>query len=776
MVKFSGEKEDKKTKIKLSESARTTINPITRIPKKVVQINRFPSPLKEGTIPISKDNAAVVLQSFLKENQEFFGINPEDLRVIKIKKVRGKWYVKFQQQYKGIPVYNTTVGLDTSEKGKIINYATNYKTQIETSIEPKINLQEAIQIAKNTYPQEKQQKLKASFASKIIYPEKKESEIVYHLAWKFLLTTERVDTELEKYFFIDAINGKLIYSYLSRFPGYEVEGQVNGDIYPENPTDAISTEPLENEYVDVDYAGRTTTDSSGNYKKNVPWYWPFLDWLISLNARFRLEGPYVRVQNVTGTDFIVTQPCSINSPCNHTWTAADEDHINVFYHMNLFRKWLKDTLNYSWVNGWDGSNRFNAEVNHPGTGAWAGDPMKFAANDFARSSDVIYHECTHNVLYEIYGDYIGWPNANAEPYAMDEGFADYFACCCTNESELGEGALAGGSRNLNNDDTYPGKEIYNMDGHIGGEIIGGAAWDLRERLIATMGATGSSFVDNLIFDAHQILANYPRDYYFSDPQESNLLSAIYLAADDNNNIVDGFPHFLDIHQAFANHNLLQAILLSKDSFDFSANIIDYLSGGDLYYSGGKFWANNYPQRGVKDLGDIGAVALSDVAIPSSGYTRFGVDAVVNHTYVSKAHQGEEGNYIVFRVKSADKSEVTIEYYYRTGRFRLVGPFKVALSFKDQMFHQHAKGDFYFSKGKFFSDESGQRGLIDLGDQGEKPFEKIKIPTKGFTKKGIPAIRGHTYVSLAKKGEEGRHIIFKVESIEKETITIEYRYI
>ena len=97
MVKFSGEKEDKKTKIKLSESARTTINPITRIPKKVVQINRFPSPLKEGTIPISKDNAAVVLQSFLKENQEFFGINPEDLRVIKIKKVRGKWYVKFQQ-------------------------------------------------------------------------------------------------------------------------------------------------------------------------------------------------------------------------------------------------------------------------------------------------------------------------------------------------------------------------------------------------------------------------------------------------------------------------------------------------------------------------------------------------------------------------------------------------------------------------------------------------------------------------------------------------------
>ncbi len=36
-------------------------------------------------------------------------------------------------------------------------------------------------------------------------------------------------------------------------------------------------------------------------------------------------------------------------------------------------------------------------------------------------------------------------------------------------------------------------------------------------------------------------------------------------------------------------------------------------------------------------------------MPTQVYTRFGVTATTGHTYVSLAQQGEEGNYIVFRV-------------------------------------------------------------------------------------------------------------------------------
>jgi len=197
-------------------------------------------------------------------------------------------------------------------------------------------------------------------------------------------------------------------------------------------------------------------------------------------------------------------------------------------------------------------------------------------------------------------------------------------------------------------------------------IIGGAAWDLRQRLVNARGASGARVADKLILEAHEILSNDPRDYYFSDPHESNLLLALYKAADDNNNLLDGFPYFNDIQLAFHAHDLLQAILDDTDSFDFSTNIVGYLSGGDLYYSGGKFWANNRNQKGVTDLGDIGDVDLATVDIPSEGYTRFGVTAVTGHTYMSQAQEGETGGYIAFRVTeiNADKSEVTIKYLYR----------------------------------------------------------------------------------------------------------------
>ncbi len=112
------------------------------------------------------------------------------------------------------------------------------------------------------------------------------------------------------------------------------------------------------------------------------------------------------------------------------------------------------------------------------------------------------------------------------------------------------------------------------------------------------------------------------------------------------------------------------VLYDSDSYDFSTNTRGTLGGGDFYYSDsdgtGSFYANNLGQRGLQDLGNIGNVALSDVSIPIAGYTRFGAAAVVGHTYVSLAQEGEEGNHIVFRVTSlmADYSSVTIDYYYR----------------------------------------------------------------------------------------------------------------
>lgn len=661
---FEGMNKEEIKKLPFTDRIRITRNPITKIPKLVLGIEAYPAILKKGTVPITEKNAGLTFKKFLSEYKEVFEIESEDLKLISVKKINKRWYIKYGQYYKGIPIHNATVSLDSSEDGKVGTYAANYYPDINLPDQPNIPLEKATDIALKTYNKKELSKLDSKEGVLIIYPVKAEKHITFHLAWKFLVTGKEPNPEIEKYFIIDALDGKIILSYTARFPGDQVTGTVLGEIYPANPTDPLSTVPFKNEYVTIKDAGRTTTNGNGNFSKTVPWYWQLFN-LLPGEAIFTLEGPYARVQTLAGADYTETRNCNVNNPCNHTWTDADRDHINVFYHMNLFHDWLEDELGYSWVNPSDGTSRFNARVNDPRNNAWAGDPMLFGTNNFARSSDVIYHECTHNILCHIYGDYIGWPNNYTEAYAMDEGFADYFASSFTNESRHGEGYTAT-PRNLDNNRQYTGKSSFNDEGHTGGTIIGGAAWELRQRLVDLYGAPGARIADQLILGAHQILSTFPRDYYFSDPHESNLLSSLYRAADIDNNLLNGFPYFNEIQQAFHEHALLQVVLVNRDSIDFSTNTLGTLTGGDLYYYGGKFWANNLNQKGVKDLGNIGAADLTTLNISKTGYTRFGVNAVSGHTYISKAQQGEFGSYIVFRVTdlSADNSSVTIQYYYR----------------------------------------------------------------------------------------------------------------
>ncbi|MHA1939211.1 MAG: hypothetical protein ACW97O_13450, partial [Candidatus Thorarchaeota archaeon] len=72
------------------------------------------------------------------------------------------------------------------------------------------------------------------------------------------------------------------------------------------------------------------------------------------------------------------------------------------------------------------------------------------------------------------------------------------------------------------------------------------------------------------------------------------------------------------------YHSLRITLQNRDSYDFSEQIRGSITGGDLYLSDVKFWANNAGQRGVRDLGAIGAIPLDQVNIPTTGYTRFGV--------------------------------------------------------------------------------------------------------------------------------------------------------
>jgi len=650
------------------ENAAIVMDQKTGIPSRITGLNYRPKLMAEIGVPITDKKVDLLFKAFLDENKEVLSINSANLKLISKTMRKGKWYVKYQQLYQGVPIIDAMVGMVGTEQGEIINYAASYHPDIRIDIRENISEDKAIVIAKGTYQKALMSVLKVRKIEKVLVVVEKDSIQEYYLAWRIDLVAKIDRVKNDKIFIIDAKNGEILKQYPSRFYGSRAYGTVRGEIYPENPTDAITIEPLAHERVrgnGLFWNKKTTSNSSGDWEINTPWW---TSWLRNYEATYQLIGPYARVQDNAGNDYIENNNGRCGRRNDFTWTDTDRDHINVFYHMNILHDWYQSHLSYNWVNSWDNSSRFNAEVNTTAANAHAGDPMGFGPDNCARSSDVVYHECTHNVLHALYGDYVGFPNRWDESYAFDEGFADYFAGSITEDPRHGEGYGPGRTLDGTPPEQYTDKATYNTEGHTGGLIIGGAAWDLRETLQMRLGdAQGASLIDNLIFDALIAMATMLRDYYFSDPQESNFLFSLYFADDDNNNLMDGVPHFYDIQEAFANHNLLQAELNDRDSYDVSTNSLGTLTGGDFYFTDNAFWSNNAGQRGVQDLGDIGNVALEDVVIPSTGYTRQRVNAALNHTYVALAQVGEEGSFIVFRVNDFDavNNEVVIQYLYRS---------------------------------------------------------------------------------------------------------------
>ncbi|MBN2240076.1 MAG: exo-alpha-sialidase, partial [Dehalococcoidales bacterium] len=71
---------------------------------------------------------------------------------------------------------------------------------------------------------------------------------------------------------------------------------------------------------------------------------------------------------------------------------------------------------------------------------------------------------------------------------------------------------------------------------------------------------------------------------------------------------------------------------------------------------------------------------------------------------------------------------------------------------------------------------GNRGLLDLGDIGTTPLNDVQIPQTGYLKGFLFLTQGHTYVSLAREGEEGHYIVFRVtEAVAGSHVTLEYLY-
>lgn len=481
---------------------------------------------------VDQTNIEEACRSFVRANESLFGVKESDLAVSR-KTLRGKWYVIFDQEYEGVPVYGGRVHFRVAENGNLLLFGSECFPHVDVNASPSVSEQAAVRTAKESvdFKEETDELVETKL---LIYPDESVMPHRYHLAWTTRMRTKSPPGNW--LVFVDAQSNEVIYSENQiRFDA--VSGTVTGFMLPEFYDETPVEMPYAHETVTVPSIGQDNTDLIGDYSIEVgpAGLYPI---------QSELSGPYVRVMYEDGPEALHSDSTLTSSPHDWAWTAPGDgliDEINMYYHVVFIHDWIKGAPFY--FNGMDyrmiaevryGTDYDNAFYDgrdiHFGEGSNA--PGGF--RNLALFSDVIYHEYTHGIIDHIYSG-----GGGSQFGAMHEGFADYGACTNNDDPYLGDGGLVfsgGYLRNLDNNRRYPEDFIGQV--HNDGLIIGGAMWDLR------------TYEGRTLTDSLWVYALYGEATLFED-----YLIEVLIADDDNGNLGDGTPHACVIYLAFDKHGI-----------------------------------------------------------------------------------------------------------------------------------------------------------------------------------------------------------------------------
>lgn len=351
--------------------------------------------------------------------------------------------------------------------------------------------------------------------------------------------------------YVDAITGDILYRQndVKHF-GFKVKG----DLYLTNLYGPMGNHPLK--YLKVVQGGNTYySDVNGvvTLAGAGPW-----------NPTLSLEGKWCKiVTGANGTTVNSINPTNVNDGDSITYTQSSPDaterHLTCYYHVNEVHDYMKskfpsftglDLSLLSRVDRTDGN--CNAFYN--------GSSINFyttanGCNALSLVSDVMYHEYGHGISDKFWTS----QGSSFDNGAMGEGYSDTWAMCITKSPIIGPGFYinqpASYIRRYDiNPKVYPNDIIGEV--HADGEIIAGAWWDVAVNMSNTLSISMSDAVDTMsnIFAGSQFgLATGP------DGQEGQVYFDILIDAlqydDNNNDITDGTPHFLDIVKAFGKHGI-----------------------------------------------------------------------------------------------------------------------------------------------------------------------------------------------------------------------------
>ncbi|RKZ30255.1 hypothetical protein DRQ36_06190 [bacterium] len=471
------------------------------------------------TVADSAD-AVAKCRDFVAGNRAIFGyINPEELEPLAVRKKLDIWYITFLQTVAGITVEGARADFRI-KSGKLAMIGADLVPGL-TEDSPSINASIAAELAKSKFDFD-------NWTSELYFFAPANGR----LAWK--ITGENRYPRHRWICYIDAHSGELLAAYDDIRT--EVSGMVYGKIHPMFGADIPEDRALEYLIVGLEGYAIDTTDISGYYSADIS---PGDGWHISAE----LEGPFVHSIPIGAAPvelYVLADTAILDIHFEPPDAALDE--TDAFYHVNVVHDWVKSIdpdftgMDYSvpcYVR--------EVEPPCPNNAFWDGTAIHMGAgaagyDNWGYYADVYYHEYGHGITHHQYP--AGTLPYTGESGAIDEACSDYTACTITDEPDIGEGGLSpyGMLRSMENDLMYP-DDIEN-EVHADGRIIGGCFWDMRDTL-------GACLSDTLV---HFAKYGLPTDF-------EAFLDEVLLVDDDDGDILNGTPHFLEIYAAFQNHGV-----------------------------------------------------------------------------------------------------------------------------------------------------------------------------------------------------------------------------
>ncbi len=486
-------------------------------------------------------NIPGVLSRLMYATREVSGANPNSLEYHSAKHTPRYVYHKWHHTVNGAEIVKSKTIAKVSHTGELVALYTTSTPEVSLQRVSAISKQDAFERVRSTFG-----RIHISNAKLVFVPSFGLSDDGGSYQW--WIDAERSRTIL------NALSGEIVSdqdnsrssSSGSAFPQNELQaiesnvatfrsqglvsaGSVSGtfEFYEyDEPGTSSTTTPLEYAYVELEFVpaapknGRKSstcetspctarTDSNGDYS------FTNLD-TGDYDLRFRAETEWAEPEQTSGFTYEIEVTISGSAETedvlwDNDFTPAGKQHLgNLAHAMEESHDFFAASpISYT---GWNSQMDYDSA----GTGS-----LKCVAKAFGeevligdvtqQSKEIIYHEYSHNVIHDIYGDFIE-PDVNTtdnEAAAMDEGLADYWAAAMKNDPDIGD-YLDDISNCIASSDVRDLENTLTMDDwpvggpHQNGQIISGAVWDLRPGETYATTSFSADDVNETLYEALQV--------------------------------------------------------------------------------------------------------------------------------------------------------------------------------------------------------------------------------------------------------------------------------